>query len=227
MWCSRRCRTSEARSEDVSGVRSHRCARWRVVGLPSVHQALPGRLPLVGYDVTNLHHNLDGIVPMARPYFDALLEQAEAWGMQPVIGDALRTCEDQAVAGTVARSWHVFGRAVDLQLRGADAYRRLGEWWEQQGGTWGGRWVDSYPPDGDFQHFQWSDGQDGIPQAIWPSGEPCDTARDRYLASDAAQTPPAAPVSRSRGSARALGYALVGGALGALLFVVVRAVRHA
>ena len=150
----------------------------------------------------NLYHSLDGIVPAARPYFDALLAQAEAWGMQPVIGDALRTCDDQAAASSSvvkARSWHVLGRAVDLQLSGPDAYRRLGEWWESIGGTWGGRWTTSYPPHGDYQHFQWSDGRDGIPESIWPSDEACESARARYLASEAAQTPPASsPKPRRR-----------------------------
>lgn len=153
---------------------------------------------------------------MARPAFAALLQQAEDWGFAPVIGDALRTCEDQAVAGKVVRSWHVFGRAVDLQLSGADAYRRLGEWWESVGGTWGGRWTASYPPDGDFQHYQWSGGRDGIPDEIWPAGQDCDSARTAYLSSTAAQTPPAALPSSSRRPRRWLSASVLGGALGAL-----------
>ncbi|MGH7605583.1 MAG: hypothetical protein ACRENK_16510 [Gemmatimonadaceae bacterium] len=161
-------------------------------------------------------------MPAVRPYFDALLVQAENWGMHPVIGDALRTCADQAVAGTVPRSWHVLGRALDLQLQGVDPYRRLGEWWEAHGGTWGGRWTDSYGPTGDFEHFQWSDGQDGIPDSIWPQGEDCDSARARYLASDAAQTPPADALTSSRGSRRVLAYAVVGGVLGATVAVLAR-----
>lgn len=170
----------------------------------------------------NLHHTLDGIVPAARPYFDALLARAESWGMQPVIGDALRTCADQAATSQIDRSWHVFGRAVDLQLRGADAYRRLGEWWESVGGTWGGRWTVTYPPDGDFQHFQWSDGLDGIPDRIWPRGQVCDDARAAYLASDEALTPPADTLARPTAGGRTIAYALVGGVLGAALFAVLR-----
>lgn len=164
----------------------------------------------------NQHHSLEGIVPMARPAFAALLQQAEDWGFSPVIGDALRTCADQAAAGKVERSWHVFGRAVDLQLSGADAYRRLGEWWESVGGTWGGRWTSAYPPDGDFQHYQWSGGRDGIPAEIWPDGEDCDAARAAYLASSDAQTPLAASLSSSRRPRRWLSASVLGGALGAL-----------
>lgn len=179
----------------------------------------------------NLHHSLDGIVPMARPYFDALLERAESWGMRPVIGDALRTCDDQAGASSSAvkvRSWHVLGRAVDLELQGVDAYRQLGEWWESVGGTWGGRWTTLYPPNGDFEHFQWSGGRDGIPDEVWPAGEACETARASYLASDAAQTAPAGPVVSVAGAPRRQG-ALVAGALlgGASALLLWRVLQHA
>lgn len=145
----------------------------------------------------NAHHSLSGIVPSALPAFTMLLEQAEAWGFSPKIGDALRTCADQEVAGDVKRSWHVLGRAVDLELHGApDAYRRLGEFWEGIGGTWGGRWTELYPPDGDFQHFQWSGGRDGIPESIWPTGMPCEEARARYLKEEATQALPMAIAAR-------------------------------
>ena len=127
-----------------------------------------------------------------------LLEQAEAWGFSPTIGDALRTCADQEAAGDVRRSWHVLGRAVDLELHGApDAYRRLGEFWESIGGTWGGRWKELYPPDGDYQHFQWSGGRDGIPESIWPLSMPCEEARKRYLEAEEREALPMAVVGRS------------------------------
>ena len=179
----------------------------------------------------NLHHSLDGIVPAARPYFDALLERAEQWGMLPVIGDALRTCADQVAASSSAvkaRSWHVLGRAVDLQLVGDGAYQRLGEYWESLGGTWGGRWTTLYPPNGDFQHFQWSDRRDGIPEELWPAGEDCETARARYLASDAAQTPPDGPVTGVSGVPRRKGAVLIGALLGGVSALLVwRVLQHA
>lgn len=138
--------------------------------------------------MTDVKHSLDGVVPMALPAFSALLEQAEVWGMLPKIGDALRTCEDQAGAThshVKERSWHVLGRAIDLELLGGlPAYTRLGEYWESIGGTWGGRWTTAYPPNGDYQHFQWSGGRDGIPESIWPTGMPCEQARAAYLASE-------------------------------------------
>lgn len=155
-------------------------------------------------NAADMHHSLAGIVPSALPAFVDLLDQAEAWGMQPKIGDALRTCADQQASGgkVKERSWHVLGRAIDLELHGVDAYRRLGEYWESIGGTWGGRWTDLYPPDGDFQHFQWSGGRDGIPESIWPKGMPCEEARARYLATEEAQSLPMTMVAprRSLGS---------------------------
>ena len=136
----------------------------------------------------DIKHSLDGVVPSVRPAFEMLIEQAEQWGMLPRIGDALRTCEEQRGASSSKvreRSWHVLGRAIDVELVGGlAAYRRLGEFWESLGGTWGGRWTDTYPPNGDFQHFQWSGGHDGIPDSVWPSSEPCETARVRLIKAD-------------------------------------------
>jgi hypothetical protein len=64
------------------------------------------------------------------------------------------------------RSWHVSGRAVDLDVldpssgrpvSSCDPYRRLGEIWEAWGGGWGGRWG-GFGPCGDQGHFQWTEG---------------------------------------------------------------------
>lgn len=152
-------------------------------------------------------HTLSGIVPSALPAFSELLEQAKAWGMKPRIVSALRTCDEQrssAASKVYERSWHVLGRAVDLELHGSGAYMRLGQFWESMGGTWGGRWMELYPPDGDFMHFQWSAGRDGIPDSLWPKGERCETARERYLDSEATNPLPMAMVTPSTGLGRAL-----------------------
>lgn len=146
----------------------------------------------------DVKHSLDGVVASALPAFSMLIEQAEQWGMFPKIGDALRTCEEQRGASSSKvreRSWHVLGRAIDLELVGGlPAYQRLGEFWESMGGTWGGRWTVAYPPNGDFQHFQWSGGQDGIPESLWPSSEPCESARVRLILADEQYAPDTVPI---------------------------------
>ncbi len=79
-----------------------------------------------------------------------------------------RSCEEQnglyeqgrSEAGDVVtkapgcKSWHVAGRAFDIQIApGAtcDAYLEMGQEWERMGGVWGGRW-------GDCVHFEWHPG---------------------------------------------------------------------
>jgi hypothetical protein len=141
----------------------------------------------------------------AKPHFEALLAEADARGYLPSIVSAVRTCVEQGnLAQTKAkRSWHVFGRAVDIELRKgapkedpARFYRELGEWWEARGGTWGGRWTDIYPnglpgiaggTPGDLVHFQWTPAPltTGVPQELWPKGASCELVSEnaaRYLA---------------------------------------------
>lgn len=140
-------------------------------------------------EATRRLKTLDAIVPSARPAFEALLEHAKQRGFQPYIVSAVRTCREEAglTATKVRRSWHVLGRAVDVELhaRGdlasiADAYVELGAWWESQGGIWGGRWVTLYPvphppgwcgaPElpGDTCHFQWTGTDEHVPVSVWP-----------------------------------------------------------
>lgn len=52
------------------------------------------------------------------------------------------------------RSWHVLGRAFDLQASISDL-KRLGARWQQMGGVWGGSWT-GFP---DLFHFQWTEGR--------------------------------------------------------------------
>jgi hypothetical protein len=68
------------------------------------------------------------------------------------------------VAG--CRSWHVLGRAVDLNaldpstglvLASCAVYSELGSIWEQMGGVWGGR-FSGFGPCGDAGHFEWHPG---------------------------------------------------------------------
>ena len=83
-----------------------------------------------------------------------LLQQAEVLGFEVTLGDAYR---DPRLHGRVgvrmgygsARSCHKLRLAIDLNLfkngkflQTSDDHRPLGEWWESQGGTWGGRFND-------------------------------------------------------------------------------------
>lgn len=116
-------------------------------------------------------HSPDGLHPDARAEFDALLDEIRRRGWSVYISSAVRTFEEQSYTASKATrgcSWHQFGRALDLDINGSVAWNPetfgyLGEWWEARGPNhiWGGRWVNKYPPHGDFAHFQLS--ETGIP----------------------------------------------------------------
>lgn len=155
------------------------------------------------------------LVPDARAAFERLIAEATRRGYHPTIVSAVRTCcEERNLAsakGKGTRSWHIFGRAVDIELHlGAPAddpakfYRELGEWWESQGGTWGGRWTTSWPTapgvpgaSGDVMHFQYTPPplRDVPPQELWPTGADCatvDALQTAYLGRDAVKGLPVA-----------------------------------
>lgn len=83
-----------------------------------------------------------------------LILQAEAMGFQVTLGDAYR---DPRVFGAHGEkkgyghpsSYHKLRLAIDLNLfkdgmflSSTEDHQPLGEWWEAQGGTWGGRFKD-------------------------------------------------------------------------------------
>jgi hypothetical protein len=84
-----------------------------------------------------------------------LIDKAHELGYFVTLGDAYR---DPRVFGAQgvrlgygqASSAHKLRLAIDLNLFSADGrflqatsdHRKLGEWWESQGGTWGGRFDD-------------------------------------------------------------------------------------
>lgn len=84
-----------------------------------------------------------------------LIQQADALGYEVTLGDAYRDARafgdiGQRKAYGHPKSCHKLRLAIDLNLfvdgvyRGDTAsHRPLGEWWEQQGGTWGGRFGDA------------------------------------------------------------------------------------
>ena len=123
-----------------------------------------------------------GLTPWMQLKVAQLLDYAQSIGLDPTMlgPDAgFRTCQRQneilaGGAGTATtvggcHSWHVWGRAVDLRIPGdrlAD-YRALGEWWEAQGGVWGGRWTTPQDPG----HFEWH--PDLSIHDVCPTGTEC------------------------------------------------------
>lgn len=136
---------------------------------------------------------LEDLVPSVRPEFDALVAQAQAWGMAPHVRSVGRTCAQQeanvkagASHADLCRGMHVLGHAVDLDLspNTCATYTKLGAWWEARGGVWGGRWTQ-FGPCGDSGHFHYGfDGAGAVPTSVCPSGvslEQCKRIREDYL----------------------------------------------
>lgn len=107
----------------------------------------------------------------ARKVADLII-QAEAMGYEVTLGDAYRDPRVHGVMGEkkaygAADSYHKNRLAIDLNLFKDGKYlsstadhRPLGEWWESQGGTWGGNFkhADGRPnPDGN--HYSWGEGR--------------------------------------------------------------------
>ena len=83
-----------------------------------------------------------------------LIDKAHELGFEVTLGDAYR---DPRVFGQIgtrmgygeSRSAHKQRLAIDLNLfkdgeylPETESHRQLGEWWETQGGVWGGRFND-------------------------------------------------------------------------------------
>lgn len=84
----------------------------------------------------------------------SLLFQAHVMGYEVTLGDAYR---DPSLHGAIgekkgyghSKSCHKLRLAIDLHLfkdgkflSTTEDHKPLGEWWESQGGTWGGRFND-------------------------------------------------------------------------------------
>jgi hypothetical protein len=142
---------------------------------------------------------LADIVPEARQKFVALLAKADELGMHPVIRSAGRTCADQqaiyekgegATHAALCRSWHVLGRAIDINIvpPSCEAYTELGEFWEDMGGIWGGRFP-GFGACGDMAHFEYAPSA-AVPLSVCPddiSLQECEDIRQGYLASAVGQ----------------------------------------
>jgi hypothetical protein len=95
-----------------------------------------------------------------------LIIHAYALGYEVTLGDAYRDPRLHGATGTkkgygAANSFHKQRLAIDLNLfkdgkflDSTEAHRPLGEWWESQGGTWGGHFRT---PDGN--HYSWGEGR--------------------------------------------------------------------
>jgi len=83
-----------------------------------------------------------------------LIDQANALGFEVTLGDAYRDPRLHGEFGVkqgygAGRSCHKLRLAIDLNLfkggkflTDSSAHLQLGEWWESQGGSWGGRFQD-------------------------------------------------------------------------------------
>lgn len=83
-----------------------------------------------------------------------LLDKAHELGFEVTLGDAYRDPRLHGGLGVKkgyghSKSCHKLRLAIDLNLfkdgeflQTSDAHKPLGEWWESQGGTWGGRFHD-------------------------------------------------------------------------------------
>ena len=100
-----------------------------------------------------------------------LIQMAEYMGYKVTLGDAYR---DPRVFGALgvkmgygnANSCHKSRLAIDLNLfkdgvflTTTEGHKPLGEWWELEGGTWGGRFKDSKGnPTQDGNHYSLDEG---------------------------------------------------------------------
>lgn len=138
--------------------------------------------------------SLQDLTPDARKAAERLIAHAADNGLALKIVSTLRTCTEQdaiyaqgrTTEGMVVtnapgcRSWHVFGRAMDVLIRNSDGslqmeadprYEVLGQMAEEMGFVWGGRW-------GDAGHFEFHPGLD-IDDLCPKPGE-CQLAVGRY-----------------------------------------------
>lgn len=136
---------------------------------------------------------LSDLVPEAREKVEELLGIATALGLKPRLRGAGRTCAYQAslaaqgsgvTHANLCRSWHVLGRAVDLDLspNTCESYTTLGLAWERMGGIWGGRFP-GFGECGDAGHYQWAS-TGAVPVQVCGEGltlDQCEAVRIAYL----------------------------------------------
>jgi len=137
---------------------------------------------------------LEDLTPDTRAATERFIAEAKDNGIELKIASTLRSCSEQAEIyaqgrtkpGKIVsnapgcRSWHVFGRAVDLFIRNSDGtlqleadprYEVLGQIAEDMGFVWGGRW-------GDAGHFEYHPGLHI--EDVCPDPTDCEMAVARY-----------------------------------------------
>jgi hypothetical protein len=133
-------------------------------------------------------NDLEGLTPWMRDKLGELLRFADKHGIAARVVSTRRSCAEQDAIyasgpGTVTQahgcvSWHVWGRAADLEVSPASGYAVLGDEWKRMGGVWGGDFSF-----GDIGHFEWhpgvriedvcpSDAMCPDPAAPWPEDRP-------------------------------------------------------
>jgi len=138
---------------------------------------------------------LEDVVPEYRPKFEALMAYAKSIGLTIKVRSAGRTCATQQsyydlgeniTQANLCRSMHVFGHAVDFDVvpNTCLSYTKLGEWWEKQGGVWGGRWKQ-FGACGDQGHFHIGMNKaQAVPTSLCPANvteSECRKIREDYL----------------------------------------------
>lgn len=109
--------------------------------------------------------SLSDLAPDTRQKVEAFLTAAKQQGFDLRVVSTLRSCADQGLSTEAVvvqgmklkrapgcKSWHVWGRAVDVILDkpSVERYAELGALGEQFGLTWGGKFVSNPDP----IHFQ-------------------------------------------------------------------------
>lgn len=108
-----------------------------------------------------LSANLNTLIPELRPFARELLRAAGLAGYLPRVTSTLRSSAEQArlyrrsLAGLNAypvappgSSAHEYGFAFDMVVSPMEGLADVGQYWEQLGGVWGGRF-------GDEVHFEY------------------------------------------------------------------------
>jgi len=88
-----------------------------------------------------------------------LIDMAFELGFEVTLGDAYR--DPRCPYGSKTSKHHdrlavdlnLFDRETGEYLRDCESHRCLGEWWERQGGVWGGRAYN-----GDGNHYEYGNG---------------------------------------------------------------------
>ena len=106
--------------------------------------------------------SISSLDPALQPAAIALLGEAQAAGLSPVITSTRRTYAEQKrlyeqflagrspyPASAPGVGSHEFGWAFDMVVTPMDALADLGDLWESWGGTWGGNWRNP-----DIIHFE-------------------------------------------------------------------------